>query len=94
MFSFATSVVPCAIKIKTDTGVSQLGFDAALVCGPRYRPRRSSAGDGRCIRILHAPVCWAVGSALENKKADIPMILNHKDICLIMQKSAECPYNS
>ena len=68
MFSFATSVVPCAIKIKTDTGVLQLGFDAALVCGPRYRPRRSSAGDGRCIRILHAPVCWAVGSALENKK--------------------------
>ena len=86
MFSFATSVVPCAIKIKTDTGVSQLGFDAALVCGPRYRPRRSSAGDGRCIRILHAPVCWAVGSALENKKADIPKILNHKEYLLYNAK--------
>ena len=49
---------------------------------PSIGPRRSSAGDGRCIRILHAPVCWAVDSALENKKADIPKILNHKGYLL------------
>ena len=38
MFSFATSVVPCAIKIKTDTGVSQLGFVRFWYVAPGIGP--------------------------------------------------------